>query len=243
MVKMAKSTYSNSRAVIYCILSLAVSALCVYQLIDSRDIEPSIQLHITDNAVINNIIEAAIKFAEYSPFPEGTPFAEYLHSFIFIGIGITSLLFFLLFSNCLNAFFSKLPLGSIRKFDFFEKPKKGRVITLLLPSVLIGLYTGIHSTLYHFFPEKLNFCVKWILPATIILVSIAFLALAISVMLDGGLWGVIVRTPLIFTTNLYFSLISGALMMIGVFAIILLLVNSFLIIVAIVALIFRKWLF
>lgn len=179
---MSKSTYSNSRAVVYCVLSLALSALCGYQLIVSRNIEPSIQLHITDNAVINNIIEAAIKFAEYSPFTKNMLFGEYLHSFLFLGMGIASLLFFLLFSNCMNAFFSQLPLGSIRKFDFFDKQKKGRCILLLTPSLIIGLYTSIHSILYHFSTSRLNFCVKWILPAAILLVSIAFLALIISVM-------------------------------------------------------------
>lgn len=143
-------------------------------------------------------------------------------------------MFYVLFADTMHEFFSQLPLGSIRKFDCFKKPKKGRVITLLLPSILIGLYTGIHSTLYHFFPEKLDFCVKWILPATIILVSITFLALIISVMLDGGLWGIIVRTPLIFTTNLCFSLLMGGLMMMAIFAVILLLVNSFLIIATII---------
>lgn len=234
---MAKSTYSNTRAVVYCILSLAVSALCIYQLIDSRGIEPSMQLHITDNAVINNIIETAVKFAEYSPFPENLLFGEYLHSFMFLGVGITSLLFFLLFSDCMNAFFSQLPLGSIRKFDFFEKHKKGRTILLLSPSLIIGLYTSIHSILYHFSPEKIDFLIKWILPAAIILVSIACLTLIISIMLDGGLWGIITRVPLMFTTNLYFSILMGSLMMFGIFAIILLLVNSFIIITSIIAVI------
>ncbi len=237
----------KSRAIIYCLLSLALSGFCIYKIIDAKDAVPSIKLNVTDNEVINSIIDMAIKFADNvvdttKKLAEFL-FGEYFQEFVILGIGIAALLFYVLFADTMHEFFSQIPLGSIRKFDYLKKSKKGRVITLLLPSVLIGLYTGIYSTLYHFSPEKLNFCVKWFLPATIILVSVAFLALLISVILDGGLWGVIVRTPLIFTTNLCFSLISGTLMMIGVFAIILLLVNSLIIIAAIVALTFRKLLF
>lgn len=237
----------KSRAIIYCLLSLALSGFCIYKIIDSKDAVPSIKLNITDNEVIRNITDIAINFYDNvvgttKKFAE-ILFGEYYQGFVVLGIGIIALLFYVLFADTLHGFFSQLPLGSIRKFDGIKKPKKGRIIALLSPSILIGLYTGIHLALYHFSPQKLDFCVKWIFPATIILVSIAFLALIISVILDGGLWGVIVRTPLIFTTNLCFSLISGALMMIGTFAIILMLVNSLMIIAIIIALMFRKWLF
>ncbi len=232
----------KSQAIIHCLLSLVLSGFCIYKTITAKDVVPSIKLHVTDNEVISGIIDMAIKFSD-NVVDTSMIFGTYLQSFLILGMGIVALLFYVLFADTMHEFFSQIPLGSIRKFDCFKKPKKGRAITLLLPSILIGIYTGIHSILYRYFPEKLDFCVKWILPIAIILVSIAFLALVISVMLDGGLWGIIVRTPLIFTTNLCFSLIIGGLMMIGIFAIILLLVNSFLIITAIIAFIFKKWLF
>lgn len=225
------------QAVIYCLLSLALSGFCIYKIIYSRNLEPSIKLHVTDNKVISFIIDMAIKFLD-NVVDTTTKFGEHFQGFIILGMGIFSLLFYTLFADTMHGFFSQLPLGSIRKFDCFKKPQKGKVITPLLPSILIGLYTGIHSTLYHFFPEKLDFCVKWILPVTIILVSITFLALIISVILDGGLWGIIIRIPLIFTTNLCFSLLMGGLMMMAIFAVILVIINIFLIIATIIGCIF-----
>lgn len=226
----------NVRAVIYCLLSLVLSVFCIQRIIYARNFEPSLKLHVTDNEVISNIINMAIKFSDH--VFDKMDFIQYgdLYSWLFVGIGTTALLFFVFFSDSMHEFFSKLPLGSIRKIDYFKKSKSkiGKVALLLSPSFIIGLYTWIHSMLYHLLPEKLDFCVKWILPATIILVSIAFLALIISVLLDGGLWGIIVRAPLVFITNLCFSLIMGALFLVGIIAISALAI-SLLAIVAIIA--------
>lgn len=227
------------QAIVYSILSLALSGFCIYKIIDSKDAIPSMNFHVTDNKIINCIIDMAIKFAD-NFIDNSMTLNAYVKSFLFLGIGISALLFYVLFADTMHEFFSQIPLGSIRKFDCLQKSKKGRVIKLLLPSVFIGIYTGIHSILYRFLPEKLDFCIKWIFPATIILVSIAFLALIITVMLEGGLWGIIVRTPLIFITNLCFSLIMGELMMLGVFAIIMLLVNSLWLIAIIIMCLFPK---
>lgn len=200
---MIKSLLKNFQAVIYCLLSLAIFGFCVYKIIESKDFEPSLKLHITDNVIINNIIQTVIKFDENL---QGLPV---------FGIGITALLFMVFFSDSMHEFFSKLPLGSIRKFDYFAKKKKWRAVTSLSPSLIIGLYIMIHLCLYKLFPVKLDFCVKWILPATIILTLIASIALIVSVILDGGLWGIIVRIPLLFTINLCFSAILGPLLAFG----------------------------
>lgn len=199
---MTNSLFKNFRAVVYCLLSLAISGFSIYKIIESRDFEPSLKLHITDNAVINNIIETVIKFDES------------LQGFLVVGIGLTALLFDVLFSDSMHEFFSELPLGSIRKFDYFEnfeKSKKWKFILPLSPSLIIGLYIIIHLVSYKLMPKNLDFCIKWILPATIILTSIVSAALVISIIIDGGLWGIIVRVPLLFTINLCFSAILGPL--------------------------------
>ena len=144
------------------------------------------------------------------------------------------MLFNVVFADSMHEFFSKLPLGSIRKFDYFAEKKKWKAIISLSPSLIIGLYIMIHWALYKLSPEHLDFCVKWILPATIILTSIASLVLVISIILDGGLWGIIVKIPLLFTTNLCFSAILGPILVFGgVLAIIIIIPIVILIIIGI----------
>ena len=155
----------NFRAIIYSLLSLALSGFCIYKIIDSKEAVPSIKLHITDNEVIRDIIDMAVKFAD-NVVDTTTKFGEYFQGFAILGMGIAALLFYVLFADTMHEFFSQIPLGSIRKFDYSKKPKSkiGKVALLLSPSFIIGLYTWIHSMLYHLLPEKLDFCVKWILP-------------------------------------------------------------------------------
>lgn len=190
-----KAFFKNFLSFVYCLLSLAIFGFSVYKIIESKNFEPSLKLHITESVIINNIIETVIKFDEYL---DGVPV---------LGIGTVALLFMIFFSDSMHEFFSKLPLGSIRKYDYFSKKKRWKNLTSLLPSLIIGLYTTIHFCLYKMFPEKLDFCVKWILPATVILTSIVSVMLVVFIIRDGGLWGLIVRVPLLFTINLCFSAI------------------------------------
>lgn len=211
------TSFKKFWAIVFCLLSLAISGFCVYKIIESRDFEPSLKLHITDNAVINGIIETVIKFDEN------------LQGLLVVGTGLTALLFYVFFSDTMHEFFSTIPLGSIRKFDYFGKSGKWKAVTSLSPSLIIGLYTAIHLVFYKLLPAKLDFCIKWILPIAVILTIIVSVALVISVIIDGGLWGIIVRVPLLFTINLCFSAIFGpiialsgtAIIFIGIPAIIL----------------------
>lgn len=192
------------RAVIYSILSLALSAFCIFKIIESKDSIPSIKIRITDNQIINGIIDTTVKFADT---------CDTLH---ILGIGLISMIFYIVFTNPLHEFFSKLPLGSIRKYDYFKKPKSVvSTFSSVFPSLIIGLFITIHYYLNEFKPEKIDFFIKWFLPTTVLLVTLFFAISVVNIFLDGGLWGMIIRFPLLLAENLCLVFIVTALMMIA----------------------------
>ena len=184
------------RAVIYSILSLALSAFCIFKIIESKDFEPSIKIRITDNTVINSVIDTAMKFTNNLQAP-----------FVVI-LGIVALLFNVLFSFRLHEFFSEVPLGSVKKVDYFKKRKPvATILSSLSPALVIGLYTAVHLLLQRYMPEKITFYIKWFLPSAVLLALIAFFVLIINAFISGGVWGLIIRVPVLFTENFCLDII------------------------------------
>lgn len=219
------------RAVIYSILSLALSVFCFYKIYASRNLVPAIRIDITDNAIITHIINSAMKLANGE------------HSVIVAIIGIAAMILYTVTSFPLYEFFSEIPLGSIKKIDYSKSPKAGFILfSSLSPALIIGLFTAIHLLLQHFISEEhikadvLVAFVKLGLPSTILLTLITFIILTIKIFLDGGLWGLLIRLPLLLTENICLSIIMGVLIAYCVFFIPVLVMNFFVLIFAIIAL-------
>lgn len=195
------------RAVIYSILSLALSGFCFYKIYTSRNVVSSIKIDITDNMIITRIIDSALKFADGK------------QAVVVMILGIAAMILYTITAFPLHEFFSNLPLGSIKKIDYFKLPKTRFILfSSFCPALVIGLYTAIHILLQHLISEKrieidvLNAFVKWGLPLTILLTLIIFIALTINIIRDGGLWGVLIRLPLLLTENVCLSIVMGALL-------------------------------
>ena len=60
-------------------------------------------------------------------------------------------------------------------------------------------------------PDQIGICVKWFLPIAALLAIIAAIIIAVFVIRDGGLWGALIRLPLIYSSNLCLCTITGAL--------------------------------
>ena len=191
------------KPVIFCLLSVALSAFCIYEIIKTIILENSSHLNITHNSFLNGIIDTVYAFNER--FQGG-----YL-----LGIGLLALLFELAFSNSMHEFFSRLPLGSIKKYDYFDNSRHGfkylfkHSFAVIAPALIIGSYVLIHLAFSYLLPEYLSDFVKWILPVTIILTLIASVVLIASVIKYGGLWGALIRLPLLFTSNICLCAIIG----------------------------------
>jgi len=191
------------KPVIFCLLSVALSAFCVYEIIRTIILENSSHLNITHNSFLNGIIDTVYAFNER--FQGG-----YL-----LGIGLLALLFELAFSDSMYEFFSRLPLGSIKKYDYFDTSRHGfkylfkHSFAVIAPALIIGSYVLIHLAFSYLFPENLGVFVHWILPVTIILTLIASVVLIASVIKYGGLWGALIRLPLLFTSNICLCAIIG----------------------------------
>ena len=199
------------KPVIFCLLSVALSAFCVYEIIRTIILENSTHLNITHNSFLNGIIDTVYAFNER--FQGG-----YL-----LGIGLLALLFELAFSDSMYEFFSRLPLGSIKKYDYFDNSRHGfkylfkHSFAVIAPALIIGSYVLIHLAFSYLLPEYLSDVVKWILPVTIILTLIASVVLIASVIKYGGLWGALIRLPLLFTSNICLCAIIGvAIVTLGV---------------------------
>ena len=199
------------KPVIFCLLSVALSAFCIYEIIKTIILENSSHLNITHNSFLNGIIDTVYAFNER--FQGG-----YL-----LGIGLLALLFELAFSNSMHEFFSRLPLGSIKKYDYFDNSRHGfkylfkHSFAVIAPALIIGSYVLIHLAFSYLLPEYLSDFVKWILPVTIILTLIASVVLITSVIKYGGLWGALIRLPLLFTSNICLCAIIGvAIVTLGV---------------------------
>ena len=199
------------KPVIFCLLSVVLSAFCICEIIKTIILENSSHLNITHNSLLNGIIDTVYAFNER--FQGG-----YL-----LGIGLLALLFELAFSNSMHEFFSRLPLGSIKKYDYFDNSRHGfkylfkHSFAVIAPALIIGSYVLIHLAFSYLLPEYLSDYVKWILPVTIILTLIASVVLIASVIKYGGLWGALIRLPLLFTSNICLcALIGVAIVTLGV---------------------------
>lgn len=195
----------NVLPVIFCLVSITISAYCAYELYLTLYYENPSNLHITNNLILNLMIDYIATFNERLQ-------AERL-----IGLGLLALICELLFSNTLHIFFSRLPLGSIKKYDYFDTSRHGlkylfkHSVTAIAPALIIGFYVVIYIVFYSMYPDNLDICIRWILPVTIILTLIVSIALVASVIKYGGLWGALVRLPLLFTSNVCLCTLIGVL--------------------------------
>lgn len=218
------------RAVIYSILSLALSGYCFYRIYNSRNVVPTVDVDITDNALITKTIDLAIKFADGD------------QSVMVFVIGIAAMILYTVTTNSLREFFSKLPFGSIKKIEC-ELPKANRVLfSSVAPALIIGIFTATYLLVQYYISEKnietdiMNDFVKWGLPLTILLTVITFVVLIIKIIVDGGLWGVLIRFPLLLAENICLSIILGVLIAYFVYFIPILVMNFFILIFFIIAL-------
>ena len=69
----------------------------------------------------------------------------------------------------------------------------------------------IYIVFSDWYPDNLADFVHWVLPITIILTLIASVVLIASVIKYGGLWGALIRVPLLFTSNICLCTLIGAL--------------------------------
>lgn len=193
------------KPVIFCLLSVALSAFCIREIIKTILSEKTSHLNFTQNAFLNVIIDTVHSFNER------------LQVGYLIGIGFLALLFELAFSDSMYEFFSRLPLGAIKKYNYFDNSKHGfkylfkHSVAAISPALIIGFYVLLYIAFCDWYPDNLDICVRWILPITIILTLIASVVLIASVIKYGGLWGALIRLPLLFTSNICLCSIIGAL--------------------------------
>lgn len=193
------------KPVIFCLLSVALSAFCIREIIKTILSEKTSHLNFTQNAFLNVIIDTVHSFNER------------LQVGYLIGIGFLALLFELAFSDSMYEFFSRLPLGAIKKYNYFDNSKHGfkylfkHSVAAISPALIIGFYVLLYIAFCDLYPDNLDICVRWILPITIILTLIASVVLIASVIKYGGLWGALIRLPLLFTSNICLCSIIGAL--------------------------------
>ena len=195
----------NVLPVIFCLVSITISAYCAYELYLTLYYENPSNLHITNSLILNLLIDYVATFNEMLQVER------------LIGLGLLALICELLFSNTLHIFFSRLPLGSIKKYDFFDTSRRGikymckHSVAAISPALIIGFYVVIHVIFYSMYPDNLNICTKWILPVTIVLTLAAIVAIIVSVVKYGGLWGALVKLPLLFTSNICLCTLIGVL--------------------------------
>ena len=200
----------NIKPITFCLLSTALSVFCFYEIVLALLSGNASHLHITQNIFLNFIIDTV------------NTFNNNLQLGYLIGIGLLALLFELLFSDSMHEFFSRLPLGSIKKYDYMDRAFHAEkyhgfkyhckhILAVLAPALIIGFYVVVHLIFYSSFSDNLDLCVKWILPVAIVLTLIASIALVISVIKCGGLWGALVRLPLLFTSNICLCSVIGLL--------------------------------
>ena len=200
----------NIKPITFCLLSTALSVFCFYEIVLALLSGNASHLHITQNIFLNFIIDTV------------NTFNNNLQLGYLIGIGLLALLFELLFSDSMHEFFSRLPLGSIKKYDYIDhawnaskyhgfKYQCKHFLAVLAPALIIGFYVIIHLIFKSSYPDNLDLCVNRILPVAIVLTLIASIALVISVIKCGGLWGALVRLPLLFTSNICLCSVIGLL--------------------------------
>lgn len=195
----------NVLPVIFCLVSITISAYCAYELYLTLYYENPSNLHITNSLILNLLIDYVATFNEMLQVER------------LIGLGLLAFICELLFSNTLHIFFSRLPLGSIKKYDYFDTSRRGikymckHSVAAISPALIIGFYVVIHIIFYSMYPDNLDVCVRWILPVVIILTLIASIALIASVIKYGGLWGALVKLPLLFTSNICLCTLIGVL--------------------------------
>ena len=195
------------RGVLYSILSLALSGFFFYKIYSVRDVAPRLKIRITDNEAINAVIDTMMKFANLRG------------GIMMIILGILAMIFYTVFSYPLHVFFYDLPLSSKKVPDFFEEKLKpwSRMLSALYPALFVGLYMSVHLLLQYLlyedsiYPQTLESFKRFWLPITVILVSVSLVKIAIKTVINGGVWGLIIRFPLVIVGNFTLSIVASVL--------------------------------
>ena len=197
--------FRTIKAIFFCLLSIALSFFCLGGVAVSFHFV-EVQLDATSSPFLNGIIDRVCAYnLMLSPGQ-------------ILIIGTVAWIFEIFFSKSMNDFFCDLPLGGFSEFDgIFAEGFKGLAkyfVSVISPALICSVYIMFTIIFDDIFPnpQMLNNCRKWLFPVALILVIIAILALLVSVIRYGGLWGVLVRFPLLLSINVCFCCIGGVLL-------------------------------
>ena len=112
-----------------------------------------------------------------------------------------------------------MPLSSKKVPDFFEEKLKpwSRMLSALYPALFVGLYMSVYLLvlvlLYDnsIYPQTLSSLKRFWLPITVILVSVSLVKIAVKTVINGGIWGLIIRFPLVIVGNFTLSVVAAVL--------------------------------
>jgi len=190
----------NFFAFICSIIALGLSICCFLLFLSTQNMETTINTNFTSSEFLNNIAKSVFIFLENTNILK------------VVGIGLLTVLFDIHFSETMNEFYQKLPLGCISD-DIDDKGKFKKFILNTSPSLFISLYGLIYWGVSDYSPSSIDFCNKWILPVALICSIISAIILVCSIIKYGGLWGFIVRVPLLIAGNLYLISVTTLLLL------------------------------
>lgn len=185
----------NFFAFICSIVALILSGCSFLIFLSTQNMETTINSNFTSSDLLNSIIKSVFIFLENTNILK------------IVGIGVIAVLFDIYLSKIMNEFFQKLPLGCISD-DIDDKSKLKKLVLNISPSLFISLYGMIYWGVSDYSPSSIDFCNKWILPVTLICSIISAIILMCSIVKYGGVWGFIVRVPLLISANLYLAIIG-----------------------------------
>ncbi len=188
-------------AIICALLMLSVSAYFIYILATLPQGNVVDEPHITSIPIIKDIYSIGARCIE-------------THPFLFI-LCLVAILVDLLFSAPLEYLCEELPLGKIKDYPL-GNTHLSRILRQIIPAIFVGIYITIHYLLVGLAPSKLQLCVNIILPIAILLVGSIFIAIAVVTFINGGLWGFIVRVPLIVVENFCLSIFFAKVGILGI---------------------------
>lgn len=198
-------------AILGCLLSIAVTVLFIYFLITSKDVTTITDCDISNIKIINKAYELAVKIEK--------------STFNLSFLGVLALIIDIIFSKSMYYFFQKLPLGYFEELEE-EGLVPAKRISNISPALIIGLYISIHVISSLYAPDIYEFAKKWLLPIMTVLAIIALIAVIVETVINGGLWGLIIKAPALAIENMGLSVIFGTLGTLALLLVIILIIIS-----------------
>ena len=179
---------------IFCLLTLAVIGLFIWQILTLRNCDIPNEYNISKFNFVNLLCWCGERCTDTCPL-------------IYVA-SIFAALFELFGQFELNSLFNNLPLGSMPK-ELINILPEINPLSAFIPTLISSCLIIVNVMANEVFPQIKSFYTQKLLPIGIVLIAITLLILFLYCLFEGGIYGLLIRGSLICIANFGLSVLFG----------------------------------